>query len=260
MRFETATPLPIALPIAPLPAERWPLPAGPGRPVEALLRAAGSVGLHLLLLAAALWLAVARPLENAGGPAMDVEMVSGQELAALAAKLPPLEAAAPPAAPSIPLPAATDRVPQAAPLAPSQSRPAGRSTPSVPDMVEATRLYAEKVLDDPKSRSTRRQLASLGDDDRIAQLCNLEAMEQIHAWQGTYQPDRLVDYAMSESRMKGDILVVDGGAFRSHLNWYEVSYHCELDAARHKVVAFAFRVGESIPKADWSHFNLPARF
>ncbi|MBS7536290.1 DUF930 domain-containing protein [Ancylobacter sonchi] len=125
-------------------------------------------------------------------------------------------------------------------------------------MIRPTRMLSEQALADPRSRATRRALATLAEEERIAQLCDLEAMEQIHVWQPGYQPDRLVDYARADTRMRGNSLIAGGGAFRSHLKWYEVSFSCDLDAGLRRVVGFAFKVGAPIPRQDWTSLNLPA--
>ncbi|ADH89579.1 protein of unknown function DUF930 [Ancylobacter novellus DSM 506] len=126
-------------------------------------------------------------------------------------------------------------------------------------MIRPSRMLSERALADPRSRAARRALATLAGEERIAQLCDLEAMEQIHAWQPGYQPDRLVDYARADTRLRETTFTATGGAFRSHRTWYEVSFHCELDASLAKVVSFAFKVGEPIPREEWSALSLPAR-
>lgn len=118
-------------------------------------------------------------------------------------------------------------------------------------------MLSERALQAPHNRALRRELTSVADDEQVAQLCDLEAMEQIHVWKPSLQPDRLVDYALSDPRMDGSAFAAKGGAFRSGHQWYEVSYHCELDASRNKVVDFSFRVGDPIPRAEWTALNLP---
>lgn len=119
-------------------------------------------------------------------------------------------------------------------------------------------MLSDLALGQPHNRGLRRELGRLVDEDRIAQLCDLEAMEQIHAWKADFQPDRLVDYALSDTRMEGRTLTAHGGAFRSQRKWYEVSYRCELDPGLRKVVGFAFRVGAAIPREEWTADNLPS--
>jgi hypothetical protein len=134
------------------------------------------------------------------------------------------------------------------------STPASRQD----DMIRPSLMLSEQALQAPRNRPLQRQLAGLEDEEHVAQLCDLEAMEQIHLWKPSLQPDRLVDYARSDPRMEEGAFVAKGGAFRSGRQWYEISYRCELDAGRRKVVGFAFRVGDAIPRAEWTALNLPA--
>lgn len=210
---------------------------------------AASLALHAVVMAPA-FLLVAPVLPPTEAPSMQAEVISAGDFEALrgiASAQPTAPAAEPvPPAPSPSTP-------------PAAAAPAGAaSPPSAPDMIHPTRMLSETALADPRSRSARRALLTLADEERIAQLCDLEAMEQIHAWRSSFQPDRLVDYALSDTRMDGNTLVAHGGAFRSGRQWYEVSFRCELDPAQRKITGFAFRVGEAIPREEWVSYNLPA--
>ncbi|WP_248310220.1 DUF930 domain-containing protein [Bosea sp. 117] len=196
----------------------------------------------------AVLLAAAPVLESSREPAMEVEVIGARELAALLPAKPPL--------PAGPL---EEVLPGASSAPPSASPHMSPARPSQPDMIEASRMLSERALADPRSRGTRRALTELTDEERIAQLCDLEAMEQIHAWRQSFQPDRLVDYARADARMQDNTLIASGGAFRSHLRWFEVSYRCDLDEGMRKVVGFAFRVGDEIPREEWTALNLPSR-
>ncbi|GLK71029.1 DUF930 domain-containing protein [Ancylobacter dichloromethanicus] len=232
-------------------AESASLDMGERRPFSGRSRAdlawlAVSAALHLALLAAVL-LAGARSLPAPAEPlALETEIISSRDFAALRAA--PSPAVSSPSAEALPR---TGRA-----SAPSRARPAKPADP--PDMVHPSRMLSEQALGNPRSRGLRRELEHLGDEDRLAQLCDLEAMEQIHAWRQDFRPDRLVDYALDDTKTEGAVLIADGGAFRSQHTWYEVSYRCELDEARRKIVAFAFRVGDAIPREQWVAYNLPA--
>lgn len=208
-----------------------------------------SLALHVALVTAAALLAMSSPLSPTTENAVETEVISARDFDARfrpppsspsAAAVPSGEAAAPAAA-------------QPSPVRPEPVAPLGP-----PDMVHPSQMLSEQALANPRSRGLRRELGRLVEEDRVAQLCNLEAMEQIHAWRQDFQPDRLVDYARSDTRMEGHTLIAQGGAFRSARNWYEVSYQCELDAGLGKVVGFAFRVGSAIPREEWVADNLPA--
>lgn len=125
-------------------------------------------------------------------------------------------------------------------------------------MVHAKTMLSARVLADPRSRQAREDLATFADSERILQLCNLEAMEQIEAWNGTYRPDNLVAYARSEETISGNTIKADGAAFHSGDQWYELRFDCDLAPTRDKVVAFAFEVGKPVPRRDWDRLSLPS--
>lgn len=206
-----------------------------------------SAALHLALLAAAV-LAGARSFpEPADPPALETEIISSDAFSALrAAPFPPVTS-----------PSAEASRPSGPAYAPAPSRAPAAKPAEPPDMVRPARMLSEQALGNPRSRGLRRELERLGDEDRLAQLCDLEAMEQIHAWRADFQPDRLVDYASDDTKMEGAVFTARGGAFRSQRQWYEVSYRCELDPSLRKVVGFAFHVGAAIPREEWASYNLP---
>ncbi len=68
--------------------------------------------------------------------------------------------------------------------------------PEPPAMIRAVKILSGEALADARSRQARIALRQLSDFDRREQLCNLEALEQVHAWDGDYEPERLVAYAM----------------------------------------------------------------
>ncbi|WP_371346781.1 DUF930 domain-containing protein [Ancylobacter sp. IITR112] len=227
--------------------ERRPPPA---RSAAEAARLAASALLHLGVLAA-LVLVGARSLpEPADVPALETEIISSRDFAALRAVPAPVVSPAPvPSSPSAEaLPRAGGALPQAH-ASPAKS--------AAPEMICPARMLSEQALDSPRSRGLRRELARLGEEDRLAQICDLEAMEQIHAWRPDFQPDRLVDYASGDTALEGAVFTAKGGAFRSQRHWYEVSYRCALDPSLRKVVGFAFHVGAAIPREDWDSFNLP---
>ncbi|QEL26704.1 DUF930 domain-containing protein [Bosea sp. F3-2] len=125
-------------------------------------------------------------------------------------------------------------------------------------MVRPRRLLSQQVLADPRSRDTLAMLPRLAPDERVEQLCGLEAMGQIHAWQHSYEPDRVSAYAMADTRYADRILRAEGAAFRSRRRWYGLRFECTLSADLKRVTAFAFQVGDPIPQARWQALGLPA--
>ncbi|MGX1787370.1 DUF930 domain-containing protein [Bosea sp. NPDC055332] len=123
-------------------------------------------------------------------------------------------------------------------------------------MITARTLHSESVLANPRSRGTREALKTLETGERIEQLCNLEAMSQIHAWKAEFEPDRVVAFAMAGTKLTKTALEAEGAAFRSRKQWYGLRFRCEM-AANGKVAGFQFRVGEAIPRSEWAAHDLP---
>lgn len=82
-------------------------------------------------------------------------------------------------------------------------------------MVQAKQYFSSKILAAPRSEEALIALRQLGTDERITQLCNVEAMEQVHQWKGDFEPDLLVAYAMADTKLSGLMLEANGGALRS---------------------------------------------
>lgn len=69
--------------------------------------------------------------------------------------------------------------------------------------VRANHFYASEVLKNPKSKGTASDLRKLSPEERMIQLCNLEAMEQVSRWKTRIKADFLVSYAMADTRRSG---------------------------------------------------------
>ncbi|WP_346912418.1 DUF930 domain-containing protein [uncultured Roseibium sp.] len=139
-----------------------------------------------------------------------------------------------------------------------EARTARLETPD--GMIRAKQLYAAAILDNPKSRKAKMRLRQLVSEDRIIQLCNLEALEQVHRWNPSFKPNFLVAYAESDVRLTGrQAIEADGGAFHHGNSWYEIRFRCETTADLTSVVAFEFAVGREIPRSKWEAYSLPER-
>lgn len=199
-----------------------------------------------LLLAIRTISSFAPPVETS----VEVELVAPEALTppapAQAPALPPAaEIASPPPQPA---PPTTPPEKPAIPAAPPPAEP--------PAMITARTLHSESVLANPRSRGAREALRTLDAAERIEQLCNLEAMSQIHAWKAQFESDRVVAYAMAGTKLSKTALEAEGAAFRSRKQWYGLHFRCEM-AADGKVAGFQFRVGEAIPRSEWAAHDLP---
>jgi hypothetical protein len=124
------------------------------------------------------------------------------------------------------------------------------------EMVDATNFFSASILADRRSKDAKAALKSLAPDERIVQLCNIEAMAQIHKWRTILRPDNIVAYAMADPKVSLREITADGAAFRARKRWYRVRYKCSVNADLNNVQSFAFSVGDEIPKADWSSHYL----
>lgn len=211
-----------------------------------------SLGLHLALLGALVLLPNIEQLRPEPDEGIEVELVTPEQIA---------PEPQPPAVQPAPQTRSIAQ-PDIAPAEPSPpARPAAPIPPPVPAppvVVRARRLLSEDVLSSPLSRGTRAALQQLQEPERIEQLCNLEAMGQIHAWKAEFQPDRVVAYAMEGVRLSRTVLQADGAVFRSKQQWYRIKFTCELAPDRKTVSGFEFMVGDPVPRQDWHGLDLPA--
>jgi hypothetical protein len=140
--------------------------------------------------------------------------------------------------------------------APALATPGSVNLTALP-MIRPARLLSAEALADPRSREGRETLRHLVGDERVIQLCDLEAISQVHAWNNNLQPDRLVAYAMTDTRVSGKSVQADGAAFRSNGRWYNMRFRCEVTLDRKSVTSFEFVVGDPIPQSEWLVHNLP---
>lgn len=227
-----------------------PLTPSPGLPIAAVL--------HAALLA---WLAsvAIQTFENAPilEQSVEVELRTPAEFEALTRpKLPPAAAMPIPAEPVLPDVLPKPDEPASSPRLPA---PSAQSIPVEADgMIHPPRMLSQRVLADPRSRETVALLPRLAPDERVEQLCGLEAMGQIHDWQHDFEPDRVTAYALAGTKFSGRVLTAEGAAFRSKRRWYGLRFACTVSPDLKRVTAFAFHVGEPIPRERWEALGLPA--
>lgn len=143
------------------------------------------------------------------------------------------------------------------PAAPAPTPSAPRS-PVAPAMIHPTRMLSAKTLADPRSKQARADLETFASDERMVQLCNLEAMDQIRQWRADFQPERVVPYATAEEKITGTTIAADGAAFRSGKNWYGLKFKCQLAQDGESVIGFEFLVGDPVARDRWNELGLPA--
>jgi hypothetical protein len=212
-----------------------------------------SVTIHTVLAALTI-LAVPAPMPPPRPPrSIAVEVISRAEFAAMTRPVPaPLSPATTAPAPTAPSGAASpaSRLPEEP--APAPRAEAGDET------IRATELYAGALLAEPASANLRRAMRTLEVNERLVQLCDIEAMAQVRAARPEFDPDMVVAYAMTPTGMRDGALVADGAAFRSRREWYALNFTCEGLPDLSGVTAFSFSVGELIPHELWDGYYLTA--
>lgn len=148
--------------------------------------------------------------------------------------------------------------------APSAGQPDARATvpaslpPSSVDaesgLITARTMLSAGALANPRSRKARQQLHTFSADERVVQLCNIEAMEQVNAMRPALRPKAISPYAFQELKLRGGSVVADGAAFYSDHRWYRLRFTCDVKAEN--VVSFAFRIGQPVPRPQWEEHNL----
>lgn len=155
--------------------------------------------------------------------------------------------------------APTNPVLSAPPIAPTPEPAAPPPGDQPKDgMVTPPAMLSERTLSGPRGRQVRADLATFSVEERMVQLCNIEAMDQIGAWDARFRPERIVAFARANEKVQGNALEAKGAAFRSNHRWYDLQFRCSLTADREHVVAFAFHVGPPVPEHDWERLGLPA--
>lgn len=215
-----------------------------------------SMGLHLLAFAAVIAWPVAKTLSPPPPRSIAVEIISEAAFAAVTRRpvvAPPQPALTAPEQPAA-APFAADEATPNPPKADETSPTDGIFSPTL----HATALYSSAVLKDPANRQVRIALPTLSPDERITQLCNIEALEQIRIARPSPFPDALVAPALAETNIHEATLVATGAAFRSGRAWFKAQYTCTVGADLESVTAFDFALGPPIPEAEWDSHGLNA--
>lgn len=153
------------------------------------------------------------------------------------------------------------------PHAPAPNRAEDTLAPAAPERqtepppgeeVRAHRMLSEGILASAASRQARNAFALLDAEERIEQICSLEAMSQVHAWKAEFEPDRVVAFAMEATRLTARSMQADGAALRSKQRWYKLRFTCELSTDQRQVVGFSFTLGLPVPRHEWQRLGLPA--
>lgn len=116
-------------------------------------------------------------------------------------------------------------------------------------LTEAKKLFSISISGDPIAMNA---MAGLPRAVRAGQLCATELDGQLKNG-SPYFPERVPLYPLDG----GTVLDEPEAAFPANGVWYNVSFRCEVDENATRVVSFAFRVGDPIPRSDWKRRGLP---
>ena len=218
-----------------------------------------SLALHVALLAVAVLLIQPQTIRKTPERRVDVEMIDTREFevafAPPAPVLPQPAMAVPSGPPNIPAPDLPRPDAPASLRAPRPAVPAGLALRE-DGMFVAKRFLSAKALDDPRSADAKAALPMMHSDERLLQLCNIEALEQVAALDDTFRPDLIVSYAMDDVRVGAAAAKAPGAAVRNGGHWFNLAFECTVTPDLEQVAAFAFRLGDEIPEEDWESHNL----
>jgi hypothetical protein len=133
------------------------------------------------------------------------------------------------------------------------ARPAeSAKKPDAPKLQEAKKLFSRSATGDALAMTA---MGDLPRSVRGSTLCVTELGAQLRNASPPYFADLLPSSPLGE----GTVIDVPGVAFRANGQWRNLGYRCEVDADATKVVSFAFRVGELIPRNEWKRRGLSSQ-
>ena len=141
-------------------------------------------------------------------------------------------------------PPASEPVPDNAAATPEET-----GTPEV--LTSAKKLFSEAALDNPRSQTA---MGKMPRSERANLLCMTEMRGQLLATRPPRPPEVLPTFALPA----GTVLETHRAAFRSQGKWYDLAFRCEMDEGVTKVLNFSFRVGDAIPRSQWSQRGFPS--
>ena len=102
----------------------------------------------------------------------------------------------------------------------------------------------------------RAGLMKLDPQTRLEQRCDAEVLDRITHDDRKFKADRVVAYAFATPEMSPDAIRSPGAAFRSKGQWYRLKFKCQTGPDHMDVLQLRYRIGDEIPEADWSKYNL----
>jgi Domain of Unknown Function (DUF930) len=102
----------------------------------------------------------------------------------------------------------------------------------------------------------KKQLQKLDPEERMEQSCDTEAMSQISKKEDTFKPDKVIAYTFKDPVLGKDSINAPGAVFRSHGDWYHLSYHCVTGPHHINVRSLSYEIGAKVPRDKWDKYYL----
>ena len=118
-------------------------------------------------------------------------------------------------------------------------------------MAHPTHLLAQAYIREPASLEIRKNLPRLAPSERVTQICNIEAGQQIQAVNPKLLVDTVHASALGDTTVDSMTITAPQAAYRSHREWYAVSFICTVATDFSRVTDFQFKVGAAIPRELW---------
>lgn len=118
-------------------------------------------------------------------------------------------------------------------------------------LITAAQIYSKDAFSNPHIKQA---LGRLSVDERISQICSIEALEQIRRNKPNAFPDLLASVG---AVIDGTSFIVKNGAYRSGGLWYEIAIDCLVNDDAMAVIKFSYHLGKAIPKSEWANRKLP---
>jgi hypothetical protein len=124
-------------------------------------------------------------------------------------------------------------------------------------LMHASTILSARALAAPRNRRALADLPRLDPTERMVQLCNIEALEQVARVRADFSPETVSAYAMKALAIGPDTVTADGAAMRSGDDWYALRYRCRLAPGHGAVVAFDFLAGDRLSAERVAELGLP---
>jgi hypothetical protein len=136
--------------------------------------------------------------------------------------------------------------PPAAPEGTRPEEPDAAPPEAVEPLMHAANILSGRALANPRNRQALADLPKIEPTERMIQLCNIEALEQLARLHKDFSPEMVDAHATRELAFGPNTVLADGAAFRSGDDWYGLRYRCRLSPGHDVVVTFDFLAGEQL--------------